>query len=153
MRKWGIVITAFYALILLAVLVPGAALLALKFDDWPVFFGDLGEVYRDWMLWIPIAIVVSGQALLLFLSVDTSHKRLKPRAHILISCVVGAILTALLTSAVIWSLGFAIRGDKFWENFLDKEINILGHSGPVSGYSGEFSSISTSEIRPSGLPG
>jgi len=57
--------------------------------------------------------------------VDTSQKRLKPRAHILVSLTVGALLTALLSSAVIWSLGFAIRGDNLWGKFFDKEMNIL----------------------------
>ena len=56
---------------------------------------------------------------------DTSQKRLKPRAHILVSLTVGALLTALLSSAVIWSLGFAIRGDNLWGKFFDKEMNIL----------------------------
>lgn len=126
MRKWGIVITACYALILLAVLMPGAILLAQeKFDGWPALFRSVGEGYGDWMFWTLIAILVGGQALLLFLSVDTSQKRLKPRTHILVSCAVGAILSALLTSALLWSLGFTIRGDNFWERFFDKEGNIL----------------------------
>jgi hypothetical protein len=35
MRKWGIVISAFYALIILALVVPGAIFLALyKFEGW-----------------------------------------------------------------------------------------------------------------------
>src|SRR5260221_10426254 len=61
----------------------------------------------------------------LFLSVDTSQKRLKPRSHILVSVTVGALLTALLSSAVIWSLGFAIRGDDFWKSLFEKEANLL----------------------------
>lgn len=126
MRRWGIVITAAYALILLAVLLPGAALLAQeKFPGWRSFLGELGEGYGEWMLWVLVAIFVSGEALLLFLSVDTSRKRLKPRAHILVSCAVAAILTALLTSAVIWSLGVAIRGDKLLEHISDNEATVL----------------------------
>ncbi len=126
MRKWGIVITAVYALILLAVLIPGTALLSSdKFNGWPAFFRGLGETYSTWMVWVPIVILVSGQALLLFLSVDTSQKRLKPRAHILVSCAVGAILTALLTSAVIWSLGFVIRGNDFWDHIFETNLSVL----------------------------
>src|SRR5208282_2828622 len=37
--------------------------------------------------------------------------------HILVSLAVGALLTALLTTAVIWCLGVAIRGDKFFDSF------------------------------------
>jgi hypothetical protein len=54
------------------------------------------------------------------------EKRLKPRTHILVSCAVVALLTAILTSAVIWSLGVAIRGDKFFDffdNFSKRFIN------------------------------
>lgn len=126
MRKWGIVISAFYALILLAFIVPGATFLSLyKFEGWGEFLETVKEAYGDWMLWLLIAAILASQALLLFLSVDTSHKRLKPQAHILVSCVAAAVLTALLTSGIVWSLGFAIRGDNFWKSFFDKETNLL----------------------------
>lgn len=124
MRKWGIVISIFYALILLAFIVPGAIFLALKFEGWGKFLETVNEAYGDWMLWLLITAVLASQALLLFLSVDTTHKRLKPRSHILVSVTVSALLTALLSSAVIWSLGFAIRGDNFWDKFFDKRPNL-----------------------------
>src|SRR5882762_8623547 len=85
MRRWGIVISVFYALILLAFIAPGAILLALyKFEGWGKFLETVNEAYGDWMLWLLIAAVLTSQALLLFLSVDTSQKRLKPRSHILV---------------------------------------------------------------------
>jgi hypothetical protein len=37
----------------------------------------------------------------------------------MVSCAVVALLTALLTTAVVWSLGVALRGDKFFEFFDD----------------------------------
>ncbi len=126
MRKWGIVISVFYALIVLAFIVPGAIFLALyKFEGWRKFLQSVTEAYGEWLLWLLIAAVLISQALLLFLSVDTSQKRLKPRAHILVSCVTAAVLTALLTSGIVWSLGFAIRGEDFWKSFFDKETNLL----------------------------
>jgi hypothetical protein len=115
-RKWGIVISSFYALILLGILVPVFYLLAQsQFNGWWQFFHDLGEAYREWLVWVPIVIVLGGQVLLLFLSVDASQKRLKPRSHILLSCFVASILTAVLTFAVIGSIGVAVQGDKFGE--------------------------------------
>ena len=115
MRKWGILISAFYAFILLVLVVPGVVFLAgPDFSD-----HALRDTYADWLVWITVLIVLSAQALLLFLSVDTSHKRLKPRTHILVSCAVVALLTALLSTAVILSLGVAIRGDKFFDFFDD----------------------------------
>jgi hypothetical protein len=125
-RKWGIVISVFYALIVLAFVVPGAIFLALyKFEGWGKFLETVNEAYGDWILWLLIAAVLASQALLLFLSVDTSQKRLKSRSHILVSITVGALLTALLSSGVIWSLGFAIRGEDFWKSFFEKETNLL----------------------------
>lgn len=126
MRKWGILISVFYALILLALIVPGAVfLLGGDFSKWSRLIGGVEGIYAEWMFWIPAGAVLASQALLLFLSVDTSQKRLKPRANILVSCAVAGILTALLTSAVIWSSGFAIGGEDFWKQLFDKEVNIL----------------------------
>lgn len=124
MRKWGIVISVFYALIVLGLLVP-AAVLFVGPSDWSDFSEGILAAYREWLVWIPIVIILGGQALLLFLSVDTSQKRLKPRAHILVSCTVGALLTAVLASAVIWSLGFAIRGENFWDPYFHKRTDTL----------------------------
>ena len=105
MRKWDTVVSIYYALIVFALLVPGAVFLVGDNFFWPGLYEGVREAYKAWLLWIPIAAVLSGQTLLLFLSVDTSQKRLKPRAHILISCTVTAMLFALLTFAAISSLG------------------------------------------------
>lgn len=126
MRRWGIVISAVYILIFLGLLVP----VVVFFSNgepytWPGFLHDLLDTYRHWFFWIPAGAILASQALLLFLSVDTSFRRLKPRAHILVSVLVGALLTALLSSALIWSVGFAIRGDKFWGKFFDEVTNTL----------------------------
>jgi hypothetical protein len=126
MRKWGIVISVFYALIFLGLIVPAASfLVGHQYPRWSDFFNEVLNTYRNWFFWFPAGAILISQALLLFLSVDTSFKRLKPRSHILVSVTVGALLTALLSSAVIWSLGFAIRGDDFWRRFFDKQTNIL----------------------------
>ncbi len=126
MRKWGIIISVFYALILLGLIVPAVLFSSGRdFDNWAKFLGGIRETYQDWFFWLPAGVILLSQAFLLFLSVDTSQKRLKPRTHILVSVTVGAILTALLSSAVIWSLGFAIRGENFWDKFFDKPTNLL----------------------------
>jgi hypothetical protein len=126
MRKWGIVISVFYALILLGLIVPAVVFLSgVKFDGWSDYVRGVLETYSNWLFWILAVAILASQALLLFLSVDTTQKRLKPRSHILVSVTIGALLTALLSSAVIWSLGFAIRGDNFWDKFFDKQYNLL----------------------------
>jgi hypothetical protein len=126
MRRWGIVISVFYAIILLGLIVPVAILFSGRgFENGAKFFGSVRETYQDWFFWVPVGAILLSQAILLFLSVDTSQKRLKPRTHILVSVTVAAILTALLSSAVIWSLGFAIRGENFWDKFFDNATNLL----------------------------
>jgi len=66
MRKWGILISVFYTLILLALIVPGATLLALyKFEGWGKLLETVTEAYGDWMLSLLIAAVLTSQALLL----------------------------------------------------------------------------------------
>lgn len=111
MRKWGAVVTLSYILMILLLVVPGAVWLAQ---------GKVLGAYKQWITWIPIAIVIGGQALLLFLSVDTSMQRLRPRAHILVSCLVAGTLWALLAGAAILSLGYGVYGDKFGGRFIDQ---------------------------------
>lgn len=124
MRKWGTVITAVYALILVSLLLPAAAFLVEgKFPGIAKVLADYRE--WEWGVWVLIGIVVACQALLLFLSVDTSRQRLKPRAHILVSCLLTGTLWALLTGAAILSLGFGIYGDNFGGHFIERGANVL----------------------------
>jgi len=116
MLKWGIVITVSYALILVLLLVPGfVALSGLPNDS----SDSSDNLYTSALILIPVGILLFSQALLLFLSVDTSRRLLKPRAHVLVSCTVAAFFMALLTSAAIWSVGYAARGSKFGHTYGD----------------------------------
>ena len=81
MRKWGILITAFYALIVVGLLVPGGVFLIQgRFSEWPGFYEILRKTYAlgdrgiPLAIWIPIAVVISGQAL----------RRLRPPSILLI---------------------------------------------------------------------
>jgi hypothetical protein len=113
MRKWGVLISIFYALIVVCVLVPvGVLLVGTDLQDLPKLPQALIEVYKTWTTWIPVGAVLSGQVFLLFLSVDTSWQRLKPRRHVFVSCAVAGMLVALLTTAVVFSLKAGIQGDK-----------------------------------------
>jgi hypothetical protein len=69
---------------------------------------------------------LSGQAILLFLSVDTSFKRRKPRAHIAVSYIAAAMLFALLTFAAIFSLGVATYGGNFGGKHAESTPQVLG---------------------------
>ena len=125
MRNWGIVVTAFYALALMGLLVPGGLLLA-AWPNVPDVLDFYGSALRSWLAWTWVVILVGGQALLLFLSVDTSRKKLKPRQHILVSVSMAAILFALLAVAAICALVAGVGGDDTpaWR-LVDSELEAL----------------------------
>jgi len=124
MRKWGIVISVFYAVIVVGLLAPAGLRLAMAGSDAP-FFKTLGEMYTEWLVWAAIFALIGGQAILLFLSVDTSQKRLKPRTHLAVSVVAGSMLFALLAFAAISAGGAAVAGDKFIDWFWDTEMEVV----------------------------
>jgi hypothetical protein len=139
MRKWGIVISVFYAVIVGFLLVPAFFLIAGGFTDpiWKIFLTGLVSLLQEWLAWILIAAVLVGQALLLFLSVDTTQKKLKPRTHIAISVAVSSMLFGLLTLAVIFCIGIAARGDNFGAGFLDTSANRSDHARHLLAVKGE----------------
>lgn len=124
MRKWGILISVFYALIVLFLLVPAFWVLAGESSPSAVL-KEMGEAAGDWLTWLIVVAVLGGQALLLFLSVDTSQKRLKPRAHILVSVTITAMLLGLLATAVVLSAGVAID-QKFLDNHFQSVTSLIG---------------------------
>jgi hypothetical protein len=67
--KWGLVVTLFYGLVVLAFLVPAYIFLASK---GPLSATDFQEAYAAWVPWACAVAVMLGAALLLWLSVDTT---------------------------------------------------------------------------------
>jgi hypothetical protein len=114
MRNWGLAVTLFYALIIVVLLVPVAVWLGVGIDatGWTGFYLHLKDAFSTWFTWVIVAVPVLGEFLLLFLRVDTSRKRLKPRTHILVSSVTTAFFLGLLTFAGLLGVGVAFRGDK-----------------------------------------
>jgi hypothetical protein len=102
MRRWGVVITALYAAVLICLIVPTA-----------VIIGNvrLREAYQEWSTWGFIAILVTCQATLLFLSVDTSQ-RPRPRTNIVLAYTITAVLFSLLAICFILCLVAAINPDR-----------------------------------------
>ena len=118
MKKWGLIVTGFYVLVLLLLLVPVSAPLAgMEFKL---------DLYKQAPVWLTIAILICGQALLLFLSVDTTWKKLKPRAHLLITVAVTSMLLGLLTFGMLWSLIPAVFGEHgyHWDPLIDSLLKI-----------------------------
>ena len=112
MRRWGLVVTLFYAGVVILLLVP---LVVALVGDWHSL-GDLHshitEAYSYWGTWLLVGVFVAGHVLLLALSVDVTERRLKPRTHILLSTLVAGLFLAVLTSAALLSITAAVRGDR-----------------------------------------
>ncbi len=127
MRKWGIVISVFYAVIVCAMLVPaGICLAGVKDPLGTLLSKDMIEFYGEWLAWVPVIALVAGQAILLFLSVDTSFKKLNPRAHVAVSVVVASMLFALLAFAGLSAVGAAVVGDKFLDQYWQSAAQMFG---------------------------
>ncbi len=112
MRRWGAVMTLFYALILLVLLVPAGLLLVGDISSGAGFQQALKEAYAFGGTWFSVGILVCAQALLLFLRVDTSFRRLKARAHVIVSAVTAAFFLGLLTVAAVLSALVGFKGEK-----------------------------------------
>ncbi len=119
MRRWGVIISGFYAAVVFGFLMPVFLVifrLPLKkgegFGWWNVY--GPGEFPAS-LLTLGF-LLVGGQALLLFLSVDTSWRRLKPRRHIAITAALTGLLITLLAVCGFLSLAVAFHEDSLsWE--------------------------------------
>ena len=110
MRNWGIVITAFYAAIVTFLFTYGWAwLLRSEFPDLLGFFDLLEDVS---VLWFPLLIILPAQILLLFLSVDTSWRRMKARRHVNVTAGLVGLLVSILSAAIYIAFDAARYGDE-----------------------------------------
>ena len=128
MRNWGIIITAFYALVLTSLIVPGVVVVCMWESDGRhnPSWGDAFEVYDAWLTWVWVGILVGGQAVLLFVSVDSSWKRLKPRQHVLVSLVTIALVLGVLSFAAATSLLAGVFGDDAMDDALvGSQVKVL----------------------------
>ena len=129
-RRWGTVISVFYAGVIMGLLLPGWGPLA-EFDldvflsNYPEFIRNYPGVYTDpdihmiWVTHIWTLMLIGGQVLLLFLSVDTSWQRRNPEGHSVLAITVTAMLAALLSFSVIWSLVVGFLGEEGFDYLLD----------------------------------
>ncbi|HLW52450.1 MAG TPA: hypothetical protein VKW06_06375 [Candidatus Angelobacter sp.] len=116
--------TLSYAVILLVFVAPLTVLINLDKGS-HTFVLEVTKVYQGGGVWLLTGIMAACQALLLFLSVDVSRQRLKPRSHILLSCMVTAAMAALLCGSAILSLGFGVFGDRFGRHFFDTSLPVF----------------------------
>ena len=112
MRKWGLVVSLFYAAAVVLLLIPLAVALVGNWKGVSELHSHIVETYGYWATWVVVAVFVFGQVLLLTLTVDLAQRRLRSRTHILISAVVAGLFLAVLTSLAALALAVAFRGDR-----------------------------------------
>jgi hypothetical protein len=113
-KKWGLVVTLFYGVVVLAFLVPDYMLIAASSTP---SAADIKGVYAEALPWICAGVVMLGAILLLWLSADTTSRRLKPRTHILISALTTGLFLAILTIAITLAICLGVWGEGLF-NFL-----------------------------------
>jgi hypothetical protein len=111
MKRWGVLITIFYLAVTLLLFAPGFIALVSKWHSMDHLLRETLQVYQEWFIWLWAGIFVGGQALLLFLSVDTSWRRTQPRRHIAVTVVFASFLAALLTGSALFALEVSVYGD------------------------------------------
>lgn len=111
MKRWGVLITIFYLAVTLLLFAPGFIALVSKWHSVGHLFRESLQAYQEWLLWLWIGIIVGGQALLLFLSVDTSWRHAKPRRHVAVTAVLIGFFAAVLTGSALFALEVSVYGD------------------------------------------
>ena len=107
MKRWSVVLSLFYLFALLIIWFPIITL---------IFTGSIDLDYKNYdyslilLLFIPV-ILIFGPALLIFLSVDTSQKRLRPKRNLRTSIIATGFLLALLVLGAISSFLVIFLGD------------------------------------------
>lgn len=111
MRRWGVAVSLVYAVIVVSLLTP----LAVWLMGLTGIVGSVIDAYKEGLFWILVAMLVGGEAALLFLPVDTTVKRLRPRGPVVRSVIVTSMLFLIMTVGVIGCVGVAIWSDKFFD--------------------------------------
>jgi hypothetical protein len=111
MRRWGVLITAFYFAAILLLFVPGLISLTFKWRTVDEILRNSLEMFQEWWLWLWVGIIVGGQALLLFLSVDTSWRHARPRQHVAVTAVLASFFAAVLTGSALFAIEVSVYGD------------------------------------------
>jgi len=116
MRHWGIVVSLFYLVVLVGLLLPSFILLIVEGDILTVFV----DVYKGlivpdsifpsegatgmWVAYTWIFFLSGGQVLLLFLTIDTTWRLRRRRSHLALTVALSAFLFAVLCLAVYFSV-------------------------------------------------
>jgi len=121
--RWAVIIVIFYALVLALLLFPMLGAVVFPEEDTTVFerfmealVASTFETRQDrefWTAyWFGIAILITAQALLLFVTVGAgSSRRPRPRQHVISSVLAASLAVGTLSAAGFWALLTGIFGD------------------------------------------
>ena len=109
MKRWGLLITGFYIVVVLLLFAPGFISLADKWGSVGHLLRGSLQAYQEWWLWLWVGIIVGGQALLLFLSVDTAWRHAKPRQHVAVTAALTSFFAAVLTGSALFALEVGVE--------------------------------------------
>jgi hypothetical protein len=128
MNRWAILTVLLYVLALLLLTAP---VILIAFANWGVHdmsfsLHDFGQLYSQWGYWLWLAVLVTGQILLLLVPIDLSETRLPARRKLKVPVIVSAFFLANLLVAGILSILCAIFKDDALKVFSLTDW-ILGH--------------------------
>lgn len=127
MKRWGFLLTLYYVITVVAMLWPLYFLVAAYFIpyppsnstmSWERYVRSLHDWYAIPFLAVPVALVFIGQVLL-FLNIDRSVRRLKPRASLFWPAALSGLFTAVLGCCLVLSVWFAAAGENPTFNVFD----------------------------------
>jgi hypothetical protein len=140
MKRWAILTTCLYALALIVLSIP---VFAIAFGNWGKNHNNGGSMglhnildfYSNWGYWLWIAVLGTGQFLLLLLPINIAERRLPARRPLKIPVIVTAFFLANLVFAGIFSILCAIFTDHAFDYF---DLSVLFHqtSQPANNNSG-----------------
>jgi hypothetical protein len=114
MKNWGIAISALYAIVIAALALPLWLYLTGADLDGETVAGLLSpEPIGEFLFfWITLGLLVVTQAALLFIAVDRTGNRLKPRRRLGTAIVATSFTVALLCLAIISNIAVILLGDE-----------------------------------------
>jgi hypothetical protein len=108
MKKWGLIVSLLYAVILIGLLSPVFVMLS---ETSSLTVSTFREFFQNWGYWIVASFFILVQLVLLSLSVDTSQKKFRSRTPVAITAALTGLLLMMLTVVGLFSLTVAITGE------------------------------------------
>jgi hypothetical protein len=111
MKRWGLVLSVVYVLLIALLLGPAVRLLE---GEHLHSLADVRGAYQQTGVTIVLAVLLIGEFSLLCVSIDRSRRRLKPRTSVLISAVITGLFTSTLSLAAFLAVILAFPSAIQW---------------------------------------